>query len=154
MTGGAVYSRRIFFTQKITRKRQVQQFKWQVFCTVRARPRALVWTRVDNSCILWLLKLTLALPTALLPRALRSKVAGGIWDGDMTLPLEVKAALPCPRIADRSGSMETDGDWLLAFLCCTNKNDNHNEMFQESTWISAIWMRFESGKRVSPFATR
>ena len=61
----------------------------------------------------------------------------------MSLPLEVKAALPCPRIADRSGSMETDGDWLLAFLCCTNKNDNHNEMFQESTSISA----FESGKK-------
>jgi len=66
-------------------------------------------TRVDNSSM-WLLRLALAFGAM---RPLRSSVATGNWEGDVTLPLAI--AFGWLSIADKSGSRFLDDLELLSF---------------------------------------
>ena len=66
-------------------------------------------TRVDNSSM-WLLRLALAFGAM---RPLRSSVATGNWEGDVTLPLAI--AFGWLSIADKSGSRFLDDLELLSY---------------------------------------
>ena len=72
-------------------------------------------TRVDNSCMLWLLKLALVFPA----KTLKSRVAVGMWDGDTIFPLF--KVLWWLGIIDKSGRMEAISD-RFDFLCYNVKH--------------------------------